>query len=224
MAEVNSTKRNGVGVCSRNQRLRASERSINIKIDLAASGLKDLMTEQYRCEGRHLTVYRGSRDELTASGIPESVFPEGKKTVKRSKFTTINACCTGRQELLAAEIRLLGEQDWELEVDWGGVRPYMQGSHHAVHELARMLLIDMLEWSGDTGDLCHPMRKVAAHPRADYMPGKRVLVSTEFQAMLRAKASELFEFVYSHCEVYEVPDDDRPTQSKANLRLITTGV
>jgi hypothetical protein len=54
---------------------RASRRTALISIDLAEKALCDRMTEQCKDGERYLTVYRGTRAELIAAGMPEAAFP-----------------------------------------------------------------------------------------------------------------------------------------------------
>ena len=125
-------------------RRRASQR-LSVQLDLAETALKALMVEQCRSEqGGWLTVYRAARGELLAAGVPEAAFPagDGESTFE---VQTINVCSTGSAELLKGSMRAEGVA-FELEIDWGGVRPYCQGAHPAVTELARTLLGQVLDF------------------------------------------------------------------------------
>ena len=110
-----------------------------------------------------------------AVGVPESAFPS-HGAVAEFQVQTLNVCCTGSSELLAGSMRSTAA-GYELEIDWGSVRPYLQVAHPAVNELARMRLKDVLAWTttvpwSSTPDLAQPMNALAADPRAeDYKPG-----------------------------------------------------
>ena len=169
---------------------RASQRVAAVCIDLAERSLRDLMTEQCRSGTSYLTVYRGTRAELVATGVPESAFPvDGNAT--QFQVRTVNVCCTGQSELLTAEMRAV-DVGYELEIDWGTVRPYVQAGHPAVTELARMLLTDISAWTStdpwSDRDFAQPIDMVAADPRTtDYKPSigaGRFQVSPEFHKLL----------------------------------------
>lgn len=180
--------------------LRASQRIV-LGIDLAEQSLRHLMIEQCKKGPDYVTAYRGSRAALAAAGIPAEAFPiEG--AVAEFQVQTLNACCTGSQELLDGAMRSTAE-GFELEIDWKHVRPYMQCSHPAVGELARMLLKDVLAWA-DNPDLAHPINMLVADSRSVYKPrpgAPRLQVTHEFQQKLLSYASCLFEFVHTNCEV-----------------------
>jgi hypothetical protein len=185
---------------------RASQRIV-MSIDLAEDSLRKLMTEQCRNGSDYITVYHGSRAELVAAGVPEAAFPK-EDIAAEFQVQTLNACCTGSDELLRGSMRSTAD-GFELEIDWGGVMPYTQGSHPAINELARMLLKDVLYWTqgaiwSDAPDLARPMDMLAADERSDYKPGPgapRLLVTAEFHKELSAAASYLYALVFRNCEV-----------------------
>jgi len=185
-----------------NKPVRASQRPV-VSINLAEQALKQMMVEQCRVNGNYLTVYHGARADLVAAGVPDAAFPDGSKR-RDFQVQTVNVCCTGSRELLDGAIRPLAT-GYELEVNWGYVRPYVQGNHPAVAELARMLLRDIMEWAGWDEDLQRPIDMVAADPRAvDYKPGPgapRLRVTPEFHRKLQALANQAYEMVQTHCEV-----------------------
>lgn len=195
------------------QRRRASRRDV-IGIDLAAETLRGLMIEQFKYGPHYITVYRGSRAELVAAGISENAFPIDGTDVAEFQVQTLNACCTGSQELLGGSIRSIAD-GFEMEIDWKLVRPYVQCSHPALAELARMLLEDVCRWTrtdyGRDGmgaglaDLAHPIDILADDERAvDYKPlpcAPRVQVTAEFNKKLGEYASHLYESVFTDGEV-----------------------
>lgn len=208
---------------------RASQR-MPVRIDLASTKLKAIMVEQCRGDvGGFVTVYRGSVGELLAAGVPESVLaPDGQRAFR---IETINVCCTGSHETLDGITRGV-PGGFELEVDWGHVTPYLQGSHMVVSELARMVLKDVLWWadSGPYGapqpSLTQSVERLAADDRSEYKPAAdapRFQLSPAFLNALGNKASELHHWVHSNCEVMLVPSanavpaaDGRPA-----LRMVT---
>jgi hypothetical protein len=169
------------------------------------------MIEQCKCDSGYVTVYRGSRVELVAAGVPEAAFSN------KAEFPlqTLNACCTGSQEMLSGSMRAT-DAGFELEVDWGRVRPYVQCSHPAIMELARMLLIDVGYWArdwrkrwSDIPDLSYPIDALIADERAKYKPrpgAPRLQVSPEFHKKLSEYGSYLYQAVYTDCEVLPMPD------------------
>lgn len=209
---------------------RASQR-LPVRIDLASNPLKALMVEQCRGDvGSFMTVYRGSAGELLAAGVPEGVLaPDGAERAFR--IETINVCCTGSHETLDGITRGVAG-GFELEVDWGHVTPYLQGSHMVVHELARMVLKDVLWWA-DTGPYGAPQRslaqsveRLAADDRSEYKPAAdapRFQLSPAFLNALGNKASELHHWVHSNCEVMLVPSADAvpAADGRPALRMVT---
>lgn len=208
---------------------RASQRRAIIEINLAERSLRDLMIEQCRNGDGYLTVYRGSRSELITAGVPEQCFPiDGAES--RFDVKTLNVCCTGSREILSGVMRSL-EAGQELEIDWGTTKPYVQGGHPALNELARMLLKDIMAWTTsypwrDKPDLAHPIDIVASDPRADdYKPNPdapRFELTPEFHAMLAAQASQLYELVHRHGEILLSTRDQAPTKQKTVLKLVST--
>ena len=212
-----------------NRPRRASQRIV-VSIDLADTALRHLMTKQCKSRGCYITAYRGSSAELRAAGVPDTAFPNGARAAK-FQVQTVNVCCTGSCELLTGSMRVVDTGRYELEIDWGFVRPYMQGAHPAVCELARMLLKDVLAWtttdsSSNTPDLTQPIDMLAVDPRAvDYKPRPgmpRLQVTPAFHKELRGYASRLFEMVHSHCEVLPVSASAaEKAQQRPALRIVT---
>jgi hypothetical protein len=102
----------------------------------------------------------------------------------------------------------------ELEIDWGSVMPYVQCGHPAIHELARLLMLDVTDWfpvawacrAGDPNipNLEHPLDRLNRDPRSSYecqSNAPRLRVSGEFHEQLRRKASELYNFIHQCAEV-----------------------
>jgi hypothetical protein len=210
---------------------RASQRVV-ICIDLAEESLRALMIEQCKSDrGGYITAYCGSRTELVAAGIPEMAFPSDG-AVAAFQVQTLNACCTGSHEILSGSMRSISPAGFELEIDWGFVRPYVQCSHPAVGELARMLLKDVDAWTRtaygngkgpDIPDLAHPIDMLAADERAEYKPlpgAPRLQVTAEFHKKLSNYASYLYESVYTDCEVLPIPGKAvAPSPRPSFLRL-----
>lgn len=193
-----------------------------ISINLANDLLKNLMVEQCKDGGNYLTVYRATRAELVAAGVPEAAFPK-EGTVAKFPLQTLNACCTGSHE------RLLGSMQstavgFELEVNWGTVMPYLQGSHQAVHEIARTVMLDILAWIDDdrkTPNLAYPLEMLAADPRSSYKPppsAPRLEISAEFHKKLSDYAHDLYHFVFRNCEL--IQSTDAAAKQPTRLRLI----
>lgn len=182
---------------------RASQREV-ISIDAANTCLKKLMTEQCASSG-YMTVYRGTRQELTLAGIPDEAFPT-TKAKKIFQIQTINVCCTGNREILKGSMLQTGAF-FELEIDWGFIRPYMQGTHPALVELARMMTKDLWAWTKD-GGLEGPFVRLAADPRAtDYKPlarDRRFQMTPEFHQKLETAYRGIFDVIYTHGEIMEV--------------------
>jgi hypothetical protein len=208
-------------------RRRASQRTV-ISIDLSGK-LRELMTEQCKSDcGGYITVYRGSRAELVAAGVPEAAFATEEGTP--FQVQTLNVCCTGSRELLSGSICPMADGGFDLEIDWQHVRPYVQCSHPAIAELARMLLKDVLWWThtdyGKGGmpnvdDLAHPIDTLADDERAtDYKPrpgALRLQVTAEFNKRLHSYASYLYEAVYTDGEV--LTSTDTAVKHPPHLRL-----
>lgn len=205
------------------KRQRRASRRRAISLNLANRSLRDLMIEQCRDGADYITVYRGSREELAAAGIPHSILD--LPAAADFRVQTENACCTGAHELLRGSIRAEAGA-YEMEIYWGAVRPYVQAAHPAICELARMMLKDILAWTDDEGSLIAPLTELAADPRAvDYKPGLRspcLQVTPQFLRQLEGMARYVYEMVHSTCEVLpqaeaaEVPARNRP----GALRLV----
>jgi len=203
---------------------RASQRHASpavISINLAEDSLKNLMVEQCKNGGAYLTVYRATRAELLAGGVPEAAFPKDG-TVAKFPVQTLNACSTGSSERLRGSMQSISG-GFELEVDWGPVLPYLQGSHPAVHALAWILLKDVKAWidSADIPDLAHPLEMLAADPRSGYKPppgAPRLEISAEFHKKLSDCAHTLYHFVFEHCEL--IQSTDAAAKQPPRLRLI----
>lgn len=207
---------------------RASAR-VSIDLDLADRDLKDLMIEQCLDSGRHITVYQGSRAQLLRAGVPSEAFPdEGDE--KAFQVRTVNACSSGKSEMLAGIIQRKGEV-YELEVDWGYVVPYLQGGHPVLVELARMLLIDIGDYTrnpsaqrSNTPDLQWPFQFLADHPNArDYKPtanAPRWRVTPEFYERLCRLASEASALVHEFGEIVRVDLPQAPAPQAPRLRAV----
>lgn len=212
---------------------RASQR-LPVRVDLARRDLKALMVEQCRSDaGGITTVYRGSSGELIAAGVPAGVLaPDGAEHAFR--LETINVCSTGSDETLAATARGVAG-GYELEVDWGHVTPCLQGSHLVVHELARMVLKDILWWSDTDGpnntsqpSCTQSVERLAADERSAYRPtpeAPRYQLSPAFLNALRKKASDLHSWVHSNCEVMLVPraESGPVTEGRPALHVVPQG-
>ncbi len=207
--------------------VRASRR-ITVSINLADTVLKRMMVEQCRAGGDYVTVYRGTRADLIAAGVPDSAFPEGQAKSKFFQVQTTNVCCTGSRELISGTMLAL-PPGYELEVNWGYVRPYLQGNHPAIGELARMLLKDLMAWGGrewETDEVLeHAIDRLAADPRAvDYKPGPdapRLRVTPEFHKRLSDLAGEVFQMVHTYGEVCpSESSSDKAKPSKPALQLV----
>lgn len=203
---------------------RASQRS-NIGIDLSAAALKALMTEQCRDDYAHITIYRGTRKQLLAAGVPEAAFAAAECGAE-FQLETLNVCSTGSREILTGALRVVADS-YELEILWGSVHPYSQASHPAIRELARMLLIDVGNWARDetrrwseAPDLSFPLDRVATDPRSEYSHAAgapRLQVSADFCEKLMAKAQRLYDFVLDECEVF--PRAEEPAVQQAPRRI-----
>lgn len=193
-----------------------------ISINLAEKSLKALMVEQCKDGFRYLTVYRGSHAELVAAGVPETAFPK-EGTIAKFAVQTLNACSTGSCELLRGSMQST-DTGLELEVDWGPVSPYLQGSHPAVHALAWILLKDVEAWidSADIPNLAHPLEMLAADSRSEYRPSlgaPRLEISAEFHKKLSDYAHDLYHFVFEHCELIQSADAAAKQPTRPSLRL-----
>jgi hypothetical protein len=204
---------------------RASQRTV-LSIDLSQRSLRDLMIEQCKGEAHnYITVYHGSRAELVASGVPESLFPTGQ-TEAEFQFQNTGRGGGGRQ-MLSGSLRPIAT-GFELEVDWASDPPH-HCSHPAIVELARMLLKDMCHWTDGyieypgTPDLAYPIDEVVADERAvDYKPrpgAPRLQVSKEFHRKLHDYARYLFDWVYTDGEVF--PCADAAAKRRPQLRLVS---
>ena len=213
---------------------RASQRNTGVSIDLAEPSLRDLMIEQCRDGADWITVYRGSRTDLVAARIPEAAFPSDG-VASEFQVRTLNACNTGSREKLNGSIGCIGADCFEMEIYWKHpARPYVECSHPAIAELARMMLIDAHAWidlGARSANLAYPMDMVAADPRAvDYKPrpgAARLQVTEEFHHKLRGAANYLYDLVYTHCEVLPCADKsavkaDPPRASHLRLMVDNT--
>jgi hypothetical protein len=224
-------RRNSVALTTKQPR-RASQRADVIRIDLSAD-LRDLMIEQCRDGLAYITVYQGSRGALLAAGVPAAAFPVRCASFK-FQILSVNACCTGTEEILNARMRKISDDGFELEIDWGTVMPYMQGSHPAISELARMLLKDVLRWTRtdyeDNGkaikgiaDLAYPIDRLRDDERAQYKPrpgAPRVQVTPEFNERLHAYASCLYRWVFEEGEVMPRTETKAKRQPPGSLKLV----
>ena len=205
------------------QRSRAARRVVDI--DLTNESLRARMIKQQKYGGDNwLTIYRGSRAELLAAGVPEKAFPKQRERAARLSVRTLNVCSTHSREQLIGSIEPLTNGDFELDVEWGSVIP-LEESHPAIAELARMLRLDVKYWSGDAWppDLKHPMKMLAEDPRSEYRPphgSPSLEVSAEFRKKLNDYASELYQFVYTHCEVIQSADAAEVLPRPSSLRLV----
>jgi hypothetical protein len=186
---------------------RASDRDGAVIINASHEPLKSLMIEQGSQSWNYLTVYRGTRQQLADAGIPEDAFPAGRAKRREFKVRLSNVCCTGRRETINGLMRKIDEHQFELELQWGSIRPYVQASHPALTELGRMLLRGALkyvdDWDGTR--LEQPFEVLALNPEAtDYKPApdsRKFRVTPEFHAALREAASNLYELVQSRGEI-----------------------
>jgi hypothetical protein len=180
---------------------RASQRAGGITIDLRESALRHLMIEQCKDGKKYLTVYRGSRAELVAAGVPEAAFALSQFPLSTTGYG---------QGTLRGSMRAT-DAGFEMEIDWGYVQP-RDCSHPAIAELARMLLKDMSYWTGDESrrwndppDLAYPVEAVIEDERAtDYKPlpgSTRVQLTPEFYTRLNSYGMYLFDWVHSEGEV-----------------------
>jgi hypothetical protein len=203
---------------------RASARPQAVHIDAAHRPLMWLMTEQCRSDSGYMTVYRASREELLAVGVPEAAFPAGR--AKRAEFDIqlTNVCCTGRTEKVTGAMMAV-EGGLELEIRWGHVRPYSQAAHPALTELARMMLKDIMRWTDDyrTNSLEQPFAVLENDPRAtDFKPiegARRFKVTPEFHATLRQAASRIYELVHSEGEIMLAEEASNRTGADSNVIL-----
>jgi hypothetical protein len=119
----------------------------------------------------------------------------------------------------------------ELEIDWGPIMPYVQCAHPAIHELARLVMLDVADWfpvawacrSGDPDipNLEYPLDRLATDLRSSYkhQPGSpRLRVSAEFHEQLRQKASDLYDFIHRYAEI--LPSKKTTDQQPGGLRLV----
>lgn len=188
------------------------------------------MIEQRRNGASYITVYRGTRAELFAAGVPAEAFPTNTASLQ-FKLQTINVCSSGSHELLDATMRTDGV--CELEVEWTYVTPYAQAAHPAVCELARMLLKDVIAWTdtlrqSEEPDLTRPFARLAVDERAvDFKPvagAPAFQVSPEFHRMLVNEANRIYSLVHTYGEVSLAPSGpasgDRSGQAarKAGMR------
>jgi hypothetical protein len=206
---------------------RASQRNAAISIDLSGP-LRQLMIEQCKDGENHITVYRGTRAELVAAGVPEAAF-----SAPNFEVETLNVCSTGSTAVLRGSI-CSADAGFELEIDWGTVKPYSQCSHPAIAELARMLLKEVSSWTRTdyerqipyraTVDLVHPIDRLAADERAvDYKPrpgAPRVQLTPEFNEKLREYASCLYSWVLNDGEVVPCTAAAAQHRPRGSLRLV----
>lgn len=184
---------------------RASQRA-GLSIDLAERALRNLMVEQCISESSHLTVYRGSRAEMLAAGIPEAAFPIDSTEIE-FQVQTLSCCGTGFRETLHGSMQRF-DGGFELEIDWRGISPYVQHSHPAIVELARMMLKDISSWKDGlfgSPDLAHTMDELALDERAtDYKPqagAPRLQITPEFHQKIGQYAMCVYNWVINNAEV-----------------------
>jgi hypothetical protein len=207
---------------SANAPRRASKR-VMIEVDAANSKLKDLMVEQCAGSG-YLTVYRGSLEEFRTACVPFEAFPENEGR-KVFQVQTLNVCSTGNRELLKGSMTKNG-LTYEMEIDWGYVRPYVQGTHPALVELARMLLKDIYSWTND-GKMDSPLIRLADDPRAvDFKPdlSKRdYRLTPEFHKRLSECCSVVYETILTQGEIV-ISEKAAASKKSQNprLRLVDT--
>jgi hypothetical protein len=217
MSVSNSTPKNrrkSAAVASKPRR--ASQRAATISIDIYERALRELMIEQCRDGESFITVYRGSRAEFMAAGVPEAAFALSEFPISGKYEREL------RGSMRATDI------GFELEVYWGCKQP-RDASHPVIAELARMLLIDASYWTddfdllGDRVDHALPIKRLIEDKRAeDYKPragAQRFQLTPEFHKALKDYARSLFCFVHAHGEV--VPCIDKaPVAAPPRLRLV----
>jgi hypothetical protein len=195
----------------------ASQRLV-VEIDASSDALIDLMTEQC-AEGGYITAYAGSQQELRQAGVPVEAFPETDEK-RVFQVSTINVCCTGRREMLKGSMTKRGAV-YELEIDWGFIRPYLQGSHPALQELARMLLKDILAWT-DGESMEAPLIRLAADRRATgFKPNldqKSYRLTPEFHKRLKESYRSVYDLVFTHGEII-VKNNELSTQKPKQSHL-----
>lgn len=199
---------------------RASERAQAVHINAAHMALKWLMTEQCRTDsGGYVTVYQGTHQELLAAGVPENAFAPD------FDIQLTNACCTGDRERVTGSMREVNGV-FELEIRWGRIRPYMQGSHPALSELARMMLIDMMRWTNDykTNSMEQPFSELAADKRAtDFKPpagARKFKVTPEFHKVLRDAASRIYQLVHTEGEILLAEPEREPERPSSRGNVV----
>lgn len=187
--------------------VRASQRGAAVAVNLAEWQLRMLMVEQCRTNGGTgwATYYRGTRGELQAAGVPAEAFPVGTEE-RRFELQTVNVCSSGRREKLQAVMTPdTAPGMFELAVFWH-CPPYTQAAHPALHELARLLVIDAGDWlrmPGDWESTEAPVARLAADPRTDYRPAAvpRLRFSRESHELLTDAAHRLFELMHHYGEI-----------------------
>lgn len=190
----------------RRRAVRASERPQPMLIDAAHPLLRRLMIEQCHRDAGYVTVYRAARRELLEAGVPEGAFPVAGERSAEFEIQTKNVCCTGSSEVVGGTM-MESDGGFELEIRWGHIRPYVQASHPALNELARMMLKDILRWTDDweTNSLEQPFERLASDPRAcDFKPdpgARKFKVTPEFHKVLRDAAERIFDLVHARGEI-----------------------
>lgn len=139
--------------------MRVSERE-GIKLEvstLSARGreLRDLMTEQSRRDGGWATYYTGTQAQFVKAGIPEYLFAAHGKTV-RFRANSQDAFLQRKGSF------------YDLTLHWDNSGPwYFSAEHPALHELARMVHIDVGWWIGRDDEV--PVQNLLDDERAvDY--------------------------------------------------------
>src|SRR6185437_358489 len=209
----------------------------SICINLTNDALRALLIEQSRDGDDYITVYRGSRTEFNAAGVPEAAFsPAGKGRKFQIKPTW------PRDTILEGATNPIDE-GFELEVGWGRIAPSPCGcGHPAITELARIMMIEVSDWAGsrpwpaglkrppnappDTSSLWHMFEKLAQDEWAEgYKPGAdspRLRISAEFREKIWAYAHGLYQDIQRECEVFadtRAPREGRYGPERPALRL-----
>lgn len=214
MAEKNLTQTR-----RRSKTTRVLERPPVAFIDAAHSALKGLMTEQRRTGGGYATVYQGTRREFLEAGVPENAFA----LVIEIQLT--NVCCTGDREVVSGSMREV-DGIFELEIQWGHMRPYIQGAHPAITELARMMLIDLMRWTENyvAPDMEQPFAVLAADRRAtDFKPcddARKFKVTPQFHKVLREAAGNIYQLVHTHGEIMLAEPTPQPEQKRFSGNVV----
>lgn len=180
----------------------AAERG-GFKMDVKAAALRDLMTEQSKQDGRWATFYTGTGVELAKAGFPEHRLPRDKKQMK----LRINGNDAYIQRIDGA---------FELTLTWDYRGPwYLSAEHPALSEIARMLLIDMSNWTGrwnsETREVEVPIDRLVSDGRAvDYrLPAsKRFKFGPDFHAEMFNLTGQLYNAI-KQAEIMPLEDTTR---------------